>query len=157
MGANSPRIEYVATSDFLSIGSGRHQKVAGGAWWVTLEPMFDAFYSEDGKCVLLYLFDAARILLPPMTQKQSNRAFQYKDLSGYYCRETDTLVISNGNNVVKSEEMAQGIMSHYDENGEVAKVTFEGAAKILLPYLETWQEPSAEKLAAIEKRIQAGP
>ena len=157
MGANTPRIEYVATSDFLSIGNGGKQKVAGGAWWVTIEPMFDAFYSEDGKCVLLYLFDAARILLPPMTQNKPNRTFQYKDLSGCYCKETDTLVISNGNTVVKSEDMAQGIKSHYDENGEVAKVTFESAAKILLPYLETWQEPSAEELAAIEKRIQAGP
>ena len=156
MGAKAARIDYVATADFLSVGNGGEQKAEGGAWWVTMEPMFDAFYSDDGKCVLLYLFDAARVLLPPMTQEKSNRTFQYKDLSGHYCKETDTLVISNGNNVVKSEEMAQGIMSHYDENGEVATVTFENAAKILLPHLETWQQPTEEELAAIQKRIEAG-
>ena len=149
--------DYVATADFLSVGNGGEQKVEGGAWWVTMEPMFDAFYAEDGECVLLYLFDAARILLPPMTQEKSKGTFQYKDLLGSYSKDTDTLIISNGNTEVKSEEMAQGIMAHYDENGEVATVTFENAAKILLPYLETWQEPTAEELADIQKRMAAGP
>ena len=157
MGAKAAQIDYVATADFLSVGTGEQQKVEGGAWWVTMEPMFDAFYDEAGKCVLLYLFDAARILLPPMTQEKPHDTFRYKDLSGSYCKETDTLIISNGNTEVKSEEMAQGIMAHYDENGEVATVTFENAAKRLLPRLETWQEPTAEELAAILKRIEAGP
>ena len=133
------QIEYVATADFLSIGSGRHQKVAGGAWWVTIEPMFDAFYAEDGKCVLLYLFDAAHILLPPMTQGESHCAFQHKDLSGSYYKKTDTLIVSNGNAVVKCEEMAQGITAHYDNKGEVATVVFANASKTLLPHLEAWR------------------
>ena len=157
MGAKAARIDYVATADFLSVGNGGERKVEGGAWWVTMEPMFDAFYAEDGKCVLLYLFDAARILLPQMTQEKSKSAFQYKELSGSYSKDTDTLIISNGNTEVKREEMAWGIMAHYDENGEVVTVTFENAAKTLLPYLETWREPTAEELADIRKRMAAGP
>ena len=149
--------DYVATADFLSVANGEPERSEGGAVNVTKVHDFDAFYSEDEKCVMLYLFDAARILLTPLTEDTPVTRIRYKDVVGCYHRDDDVLVIGDGTPAALEEEMADGIMAHYNGHGRVVAFTFENAAKTLLPYLETWQEPTAEELADIQKRMAAGP
>ncbi len=151
------KIEFLTSVDILSVAIGEPERSGGGAVNVTKVHDFDAFYSEDEKCVMLYLFDAARILLPPLTEDTPVTRIQYKDVVGSYHRDDDVLVIGDGTPAALEEEMADGIMAHYNEHGRVVAFTFANAAKILLPLLETWQEPTAEELAAIQKRIEAGP
>ena len=125
----------------------------GGAKPVTFEPDFDAFFSEDGKCVGVYLFDAARILLSHLTANSPTVTFRYKELCGTYSGETDTLDIGNGKPAASTEEMAEGLVASYGENGRPVGFTLRNAANLLLPHLQTWHEPTAEEMAAAQKRM----
>ena len=111
---------------------------------VTAEHDFDVFYSEDGKCVKIYLFDAARILLPPLTQDAPETAFQYKDVVGFYCQGEDKLIIGNGIPATNSDEMADGIMAHYNDEGLAVSFTLENVSQWLLPHLRTWRGAESE-------------
>ena len=126
-------VDYVAKGDLLWLGNGIPN--TDSAQNVTFEPDFDAFFSVDGKCVGVYLFDAARILLPQLTLESPTVKFRFKELSGIYSRDADTLTIGNGNMAARSEEMAKGLAAHYDDTGEIVGFTLEQAGALLLPHL----------------------
>ena len=104
-----------------------------------MEPMFDVFYTEDGKCVLLYLFDAARILLPQLTQEVAYVEFQYQELRGSYSREIDTLVIGDGTHPATGEAMSDDVVAHYNDEGLAVSFTLKNVSQWLLPRLRTWR------------------
>ena len=139
MGKYLAEFDYSSLGDMLHIGNGVRKKSGSGSWSITTNPMFHIFYSEDGKCVLAYLYDAAQILLPPLTEDAPVDTFHFAELSGEYHRDTDTLTFGNGRAVTVSEEMAEGIMAHYDEGGNVVAFTLANASKTLLPHLRTWR------------------
>ena len=126
-------VDYVVKGDLLWLGNGIPNM--DSAQNVTFEPDFDAFFSVDGKCVGAYLFDAARILLPQLTLESPTVKFHFKELSGIYSRDTDTLTIGNGNMAASSEELAKGLSAHYGGAGEVVGFTLEQAGALLLPLL----------------------
>ena len=144
-------VDYAVKGDLLWLGNGIPN--TDSAQNVTYEPDFDAFFSVDGKCVGIYLFDAARILLPQLTLDSPVVKFRFKELSGAYSRNTGTLTIGNGNMAVSSEEMAKGLTAHYDETGEVIGFTLERAAELLLPHLETWRPWTDDEMAQIRKQM----
>ena len=127
-------VDYIAKGDLLWLGNGTPN--TDSAHNVTFEPDFDVFFSVDGKCVGVYLFDAARILLPQLTVESPSVKFRFKELSGTYSRDADTLTIGNGNIAANNEEMAKGLIAHYDETGDVAGFTLEQAGVLLLPLLQ---------------------
>ncbi len=126
-------VDYIAKGDLLWLGNGSPN--TDSAHNVTFEPDFDAFFSVDGKCVGVYLFDAARILLPQLTLESPTVKFCFKELSGTYSRDADTLTIGNGNIAANSVEMAEGLIAHYGETGDVVGFTLEQAGALLLPLL----------------------
>lgn len=126
-------VDYAVKGDLLWLGNGIPN--TDSAQNVTFEPDFDAFFSVDGECVGVYLFDAARILLPQLTLELPDVKFHFKELSGTYSSDTDTLTISNGNMAARSEETAKGLAAHYDETGDVVGFTLEQAGLLLLPLL----------------------
>ena len=136
-------LDYAENGDLLWAGNGILN--TDSAKNVTFEPDFDAFFSVDGKCVGFYLFDAARILFPQLILESSTVKFRFKELSGVYARDTDTLTIGNENVAASSEEMAKGLTAHYDEAGEVAELTLEKARELLLPHLQIWRTATVER------------
>lgn len=126
-------VDYIAKGDLLWLGNGTPN--TDSAHNVTFEPDFDAFFSVDGKCVGVYLFDAALILLPQLTVESPTVKFRFKELNGTYSRDSDTLTIGNGNIAADNEEMAEGLIAHYDETGGVTGFTLEQAGALLLPLL----------------------
>ena len=52
-----------------------------------------------------------------------------------YCRDTDTLEIHNGEEVISSYGVAKGLTAHLDADGETAGFTLEKARALLLPHL----------------------
>ncbi len=127
-------VDYVENGDLLWLGNGISNTDA--AQNVTYEPDFDAFFSVDGECVGIYLFDAARILLPQLTLESATVKFRFKELNGIYSRETDILTIGNGNVAATSKEMTKGLAAHYNETGDVIGFTLEQAGELLLPLLQ---------------------
>ena len=144
-------IDYSVNGDLLWLGNGIPN--TDSAQNVTFEPDFDAFFSVDGKCVGAYLFDAARILLPRLTTNSPAVKFDFKELSGAYSGDTDTLTVGNGNATASDREIAKGLTAHYDDTGKVAGFTLERAAELLLPHLETWRPWTDEEMAQIHKRM----
>ncbi len=147
MGCVTEWLSYSEKGDLLSTWN--RVPIKGGARLVTARPDFVYFCSEDGNCVGFDLFDAARILVPYLTQDAQAVEIEYRELRGSYDKESDILVIGNGATPENSSEMAQGVTAHYDEEGKAVGFTLEKAAERLLPHLETWQEPTPEQLAAI--------
>ena len=145
------QIDYSVNGDLLWLGNGVPN--TDSAQNVTFEPDFDAFFSVDGKCVGVYLFDAARILLPPLTVDSTDVKFNFKELSGVYSRDTDTLTIGNGNAAASDREIAKGLTARYDDTDKVAGFTLERAAELLLPHLETWRPWTNEEMEQIQKRM----
>ena len=144
-------VDYAVNGDLLWLGNGIPN--TDSAQNVTFEPDFDAFFSVDGKCVGVYLFDAARILLPQLTLDSPTVKFHFKELSGVYSRDADTLTIGNGNRAASSEEMAKGLTAHYNETREVVGFTIEWAGQLLLPHLEKWRPFTGEEMEQIRKRM----
>ena len=151
MGGLTEELGYVANGDLLWLGNG--MPITGGAKPVTFEPDFDAFSSEDGKCVGGYLYDASRILLSHLTANSPTVKSHYKELCGIYSRETDTLNIGNGKPAASIVEMAEGLEVSYGDNGRPVGFTLRNAAGLLLPHLQTWHEPTAEEMTATKKRM----
>ena len=147
-------VDYAVKGDLLWLGNGIPN--TDSAQNVTFEPDFDAFFSVDGKCVGVYLFDAARILLPQLTLDSPTVKFHFKELRGAYSRDADTLTIGNGNMAASSEEMAKGLTAHYDDRGEVVGFTLEWARELLLPLLRMPRVSTAEELAAIGEHKTPG-
>lgn len=136
MASLTVEIDYESSGDLLWIGNGIPN--TDSAQNVTYEPDFDAFFTAEGNCAGLYLFDAARILLPRLTHRSKTVEFRYMELQGVYSKETDTLSIGNGDKVARSEEMATGLAAHYNESGAVVGFTLNQAGELLLPVLEAW-------------------
>ena len=129
-------VDYSVEGDLLWLGNGVPN--TDSAQNVTFDPDFDAFFSVDGECVGIYLFDAARILMPQLARDLPMVKFQVNDLTGVYFREGDALTIGNGKSTAKSEEVAEGLAAHYDEAGKVAGFTIVRARNLLLPILKKW-------------------
>ena len=129
-------VDYSAEGDLLWLGNGVPN--TDSAQNVTFEPDFDSFFSVDGKCVGIYLFDAARILMPQLTKDSPMVKFRFKELTGMYSRKDDALTIGNGNSVAASGEIADGLTAHYDKAGRVVGFTVGRARDLLLPILEKW-------------------
>ena len=144
-------VDYEGNGDLLWLGNGIPN--TDSAQNVTFEPDFDAFFSVDGKCVGVHLFDAARILSPQLTLDSPTVKFHFKELRGVYSRETDTLTIGNESNSVTSEEMANGLTAHCDNTGRVVGFTLKRAAELLLPHLETWRPWTDDEMAQIQKQM----
>ena len=151
MGGPTVEFDYVANGDLLWLGNG--MPTTGGAKPVTFEPDFDAFFSQDGKCVGVYLYDAASILLVHLTANSPTVNFHFKELCGTYSRETDTLDIGNGKPATSIEGMAEGLDVSYGDNGRPVGFTLRNAAGLLLPHLQTWHEPTAEEMTATKMRM----
>ena len=149
MAGTAVEVDYVAKGDLLWLGNGMPN--TDSAQNVTFEPDFDAFFSVDGKCVGVYLFDAARILLPQLTLESPAMKFHFKELNGIYFRETDTLTIGNGSMAARSEEMTKGLAAHYDEAGEVIGFTLEQARALLLPLLRMWPQTVRAKPTTVSE------
>ena len=144
-------IDYEPIGDLLSLSNGGLS--TGVSTPVTMEPDLDSFTSEDGKCVALYLFDAARILMPHLTADDSGAIFEYQGLRGVYAKGADTLTIGNGAPPASSAAMAEGLTAHYDQKGSPAGFTLERAAELLMPRLRTWRPSTAAETAAIRQRM----
>ena len=155
MGGPAVEVDYSAKGDLLWLGNGIPN--SDSAQNITFEPDFDAFLSADGKCVGVYLFDAARILLPQLNQNSPLVNFRIKELSGTYSRDTDTLTIGNGDRVTGTEEVAKGFTSHRDESGQIVGLTLEQAGELLLPYLQMWNESATECLGVNRKQVSRSP
>ena len=143
-------VDYAAKGDLLWLGNGVPN--TDSAQNVTFEPEFDVFFSVDGACVGLYLFDAARILLPHLTLDSSTVNFRFQELRGAYFRDADTLSFGNGNMAASSGEVAEGLTAHYNETGKVVGFTLEKVRELLLPYLETWRPWTDGEMAEIRKQ-----
>ena len=141
MAGDALEIDYSVKGDLLWMGNGK--PCTDSAQNVTFEPVLDAFFADDGKCVGAHLFDAAHILLPHLAQESPAGKFQFKELAGAYSREADTLAIGNGDSVPKSCEIADGLTAHYDEKGRVVGFTIGTARKLLLPLLRKWRASAA--------------
>ena len=137
MAGLSVEIDYESTGDLLWIGNGIPN--TDSAQNITFEPDFEAFFSADGDCSGVYLFDAARILLPHLTQENQTVKFRFKELEGGYSKETDTLSIGNGSAAAGSEEIAKGFTAHHDETDAVVGFTLERAGELLVPLLKKWR------------------
>ena len=147
-------IDYAVKGDLLWFGNGIPN--TDSAQNVTYEPDFDAFFSVDGKCAGAYLFDAAHILLPQLMLDSQAVNFTFKELSGAYCRDADTLIIGNERmaaplDELRSEKMAEGLTAHYGETGGVVGFTLERAAELLLPHLGIWRPLTEEEMAQVRK------
>ena len=59
-----------------------------------------------------------------------------------YCRDTDTLEIRNGEEVISSYGVAKGLTAHLDADGETAGLTLEKARALLLPQLSEYDATS---------------
>ena len=146
-------IDYEPIGDLLSLSNGGHS--TGVSTPVTMEPDLDSFTSKDGKCVALYFFDAARILLPHLTADDAGAPFEYQGLSGIYSKGADTLAIGNGSPPASSEAMAEGLTAHYDKQGSPVGFTLERAAELLTPRLQAWRPLTDAETAAIQQRMDA--
>ena len=146
-------IDYEPIGDLLSLSNGGLS--AGVATPVTMEPDLDSFTSKDGKCVALYFFDAARILLPHLTADDADAMFEYQGLCGAYSKGADTLAIGNGSPPASSEAMAEGLTAHYDKQGSPVGFTLERAAELLTPRLQAWRPLTDAETAAIQQRMDA--
>ena len=144
-------IDYEPIGDLLSLSNGGLS--TGVSTPVTMEPDLDSFTSKDGKCVALYFFDAARILLPHLTADDSGSMFEYQGLCGVYAKGADTLTIGNGSPPASSEAMAEGLTAHYDKQGSPVGFTLERAAELLTPRLRTWRPLTDAETAAIRERM----
>ena len=134
-------VDYAASADSLSIWP--RGPDSGGGYSVTFKPDFDTFYSRyDGKCVGMYLFDAARILMPHLTCDAASVEFQYQELCGSYSKETDTLVIGDGTHPAKGEAMSEDVVAHYNDEGLAVSFTLKNVSQWLLPHLRTWRGES---------------
>ena len=152
MASIAVEIDYEVKGDLLWLGNGVPN--TDSAQNVTFELDFDAFFSIEGKCVGVYLFDASRILLPQLTQESATAVkFRFKELRGVYTKETDTLTLGNGSAAANSEEIASGFTAHYGEAGNVVGITLERAAELLMPHLETWRPWTDEEMAQIRKQM----
>ena len=129
-------VDYSAEGDLLWLGNGVPN--TDSAQNVTFAPDFDAFFSVKGECVGIYLFDAARILVPQLTRDSPTVKFQVNDLTGVYSRKDDALTIGNGKSTARIEEVADGLAAHYDEAGKVVGFTIDRARNLLLPILKKW-------------------
>ncbi len=129
-------LDYAVKGDLLWLGNGLPN--TDSAQNVTFEPDFDAFFSVDGECVGINLFDAARILLPPLTKDSPVGKFRFKELNGSYSRQADTLTVGNGGLTANSGEIADGLTVYYDGGGKVVGFTIGRARELLLPLLEKW-------------------
>ena len=56
-------------------------------------------------------------------------------LDFHYDRESDTLAISNGREVVSSADLSEEILAEFDRGGRPAGFVIDGAAELLKPYL----------------------
>ena len=61
-----------------------------------------------------------------------------------YCRDTDTLEIRNGEEVISSYGVAKGLIAHLDSDGETAGFTLEKAQALLLPQLSEYDDTSTK-------------
>ena len=147
----APEIDYEPIGDLLSLSNGGLS--AGVSTPVTMEPDLDSFTSKDGKCVALYFFDAARILLPHLTADDADAMFKYQGLCGIYSKGADTLAIGNGSPPASSEAMAEGLTAHYDQQGNPVGFTLERAAELLTPRLQAWRPLTDAETAAIRDRM----
>lgn len=136
MASLAVEVDYSAEGDLLWLGNGIPN--IDSAQNVTFDPDFDAFFSAEGECVGIYLFDAARILVPQLTRDLPMVKFQVNDLSGVYSRKDDALTIGCGKATVETGEVAAGLTAHYDEAGKVVGFTIGGARTLLLPVFENW-------------------
>ena len=68
-----------------------------------------------------------------------------------YCRETDTLEIHNGEEIISSYGVAKGLIAHLDADGETAGFTLEKARALLLPHL------SEHDAASIKRQVRQQP
>ena len=136
MASIAVEVDYAVKGDLLWLGNGIPN--LDSAQNITFEPEFDVFFSADGDCVGVYLFDAAHILLPQLTLDSSTVNFQFQELSGAYFKDEDTLTIGNGNMAASSGEIAEGLTAHYGETGKVVGFTLENVRELLLPLLRMW-------------------
>ena len=104
MASIAVEVDYAVKGDLLWLGNGIPN--LDSAQNITFEPEFDVFFSVDGDCAGVYLFDAARILLPQLALDSPTVNFQFQELSGAYFKDDDTLTIGNGNMAVSSGEIA---------------------------------------------------
>ena len=144
-------IDYEPIGDLLSLSNGGLS--TGVSTPVTMEPDLDSFTSKDGKCVALYFFDAARILLPHLTADDAGAMFECQGLCGVYAKGADTLAIGNGSPPASSEAMAEGLTAHYDQQGSPVGFTLERAAELLTPRLRTWRPLTDAETTAIRERM----
>ena len=70
---------------------------------------------------------------PAIQQAMAERAARQLDF--YYDRESDTLTISNGREVVSSADLSEEILAEFDGSGRPAGFVIDGAAELLKPYL----------------------
>ena len=56
-------------------------------------------------------------------------------LDFHYDRESDTLTVSNGREVVSSADLSEEILAEFDSSGRPAGFIIDGAAELLKPYL----------------------
>ena len=73
-----------------------------------------------------------------------------------YCRETDTLEIHNGEEVISSYGVAKGLTAHLDADGETAGFTLEKARALLLPHLGEYDAASI-KLQFRQRPVMVSP
>ena len=113
-----------------------------------------ANYDSNGRVVGFTIEHAAELLLHPLSQDGS--ASNHLEVHGMYAGYGYTLLLENGTLSVssdrkqaRSDEVAEHLTAHYDEDGDAAGFTLESAAELLLPYLSG--EAAAQSIGAARR------
>lgn len=100
-----------------------------------------AGYDSDGRVVGFTIEQAAELLLHPLVREGS--ASDCLKVEGMYAGyrytlslDNGTLILSSDREQVRSDEVAEHLMAHYDADGDAAGFTLERAAELLLPHLK---------------------
>ena len=148
------KIDFVPEGDLLALWNGLPARGGGGD--ITKYTILTAFYAERGsrECVGFDLFDAAKTLIPFLTQDRRKGSLCEGELSVSYEKESDTLALTKSGCFIASDQIvAAGLTAQKREDGRAVGFTLERAAELLLPHLETWRPWTDEEMAEIQKRM----
>ena len=130
------QISYDPESDTLDIGNG----LPGNDGQVVADRL-TAFFGDGEDTVGVTLENAVELLAPCLRDSVSEPADVSRqvttdtDLEIYYFPQTDTLDLGNGLPANDGYDIAENLIAHANDDGEVVGITLEHAAEVLIPYL----------------------
>ena len=127
------QISYDPECDTLDIGNGRP-----GSNGQTVADRLTAFFGDGEDTVGITLENAAELLAPCLKESVSERtdasrqATTGTDLEIHYFPQTDLLDIGTSEVANEGYDIAENLIAHANEDGEVVGITMEHATELLV-------------------------